>query len=156
MVIQRWQSLLLLAAAVIMGCFTFLPIAQINTADYTYCFSSVGFAAESGSRHGSAAGMAAYTWYFFAISLMSALLSFINIFLFGNLKRQKRMCLISVLFIIAAFATGISLALNTFANYEISWKFMMFSPLAALVAVILAYWRISKDHRMLRAADRIR
>lgn len=156
MVIQRWQSLLLLAAAVIMGCFTFLPIAQINTADYTYCLSSVGFAVESESPNGSAVGVAAYTWYFFAISLMSVLLIFINIFLFSNLKRQKRMCLISALFIIAAFATEISLALNTFDNYEISWNFMMFSPLAAMLAVIVAYWLISKDDKTLRAVDRIR
>ena len=46
MVIQRWQSLLLLAAAVAMACFAFCTIGQISTADYSLALSSLGFSYE--------------------------------------------------------------------------------------------------------------
>ena len=35
MVIQRWQSVLLLIAAVVMGCFTFMSLGQVQLPDYT-------------------------------------------------------------------------------------------------------------------------
>lgn len=156
MVIQRWQSLLLFVAAVMMGCFAFMPIAQINTTDLTYCFTSMGFSIEGESTSGIQQGLIGLTWYFFALSVMSVILPLISIFLFKNLRLQRRMCLISVLFIIADLATGITLATNTFDNADISWESIVISPIIALAAVILAYWRIGKDRNKLLAADRIR
>ena len=43
MVIQRWQSVLLLIAAVVMGCFTFMSLGQVQLPDYTCNFTTLGF-----------------------------------------------------------------------------------------------------------------
>ena len=104
MVIQRWQSLLLLVAAAVMGCFSFCSLGQIQTADFTYNFTSMGFYQEGIPTNGVSAQIF-HTWYLFAVTFTSMLLLLIDIFLFKNLPLQKKVCLVSLLFIIASSAT---------------------------------------------------
>jgi hypothetical protein len=49
MVIQRWQSVLLLVAAVAMATFSFLSLGQIQLSDYTLNFTTLGFYNRDGS-----------------------------------------------------------------------------------------------------------
>lgn len=89
MVIQRWQSLLLLVAAAVMGCFSFCSLGQIQTADFTYNFTSMGFYQEGIPTNGVSAQIF-HTWYLFAVTFTSMLLLLIDIFLFKNLPLQKK------------------------------------------------------------------
>lgn len=155
MVIQRWQSLLLLVAAVMMAVFTFCSLGQVQTPDFTYNFTSLGFGQEGIPTDGTVAHNYT-TWYLFAVSLTSMVLLLIDIFLFKNLKLQLKVCLVSILFIIAAAVTAIVLGYNTFPEGEIGWSTAICAPLLAVIAAIMAYGRITSDRNKLLSADRIR
>ena len=156
MVIQRWQSLLLLVAAVMMGCFTFFSIGQVATTDYTFNFTSMGFTYEGEATDGAPSGTFLPTWYFFALSLTSAVLLLIDIFLYGNLRLQKRVAWVSVLLIVASAAVCATLGYTAVEGGSIEWSELVIAPLIALIGTLLAINRIQSDHNKLRAVDRIR
>lgn len=155
MVIQRWQSLLLLVAAALMCCFTFCSLGQIQTTDYTFNFTSLGFYQEGIPTDGVPDSVS-HTWYFFAISLTTTILLLIDIFLFKNLPLQKKVCLLCALLIIASVAVGACLGYGFAEGSHIGWSATVFCPMIALVADIMAWWCMQRDHNKLRAADRIR
>ncbi|MCC8022163.1 MAG: DUF4293 domain-containing protein, partial [Akkermansia sp.] len=113
--IQRWQSVLLLVAALCMG------------------------------------GAAIFTLgpMYLVLSILVAVLLFLAIFMFKNLRRQRLMTLIAALLIIVvAFVAAMSMKEYNF------WVFAL--ELMALLCAQWAYRRIGADERLLRSADRIR
>lgn len=156
MVIQRWQSVLLLVAAVIMACFTFMSLGQVQMQDFTLNFTTLGFSIEGESVNGAESGYYMMTWAFFIVSIMSAVLPLINIFLFNNLPLQKRICLIEILFLVAASAIGVGYGYYGIEGAAVSWSTLVCAPLIALIADIMAYNRIRSDHRKLLSVDRFR
>lgn len=156
MVIQRWQSVLLFIAALCMGLFTFMSLGQIQLADYTLNFTTLGFNYEGSASAGGPTGFMMHTWGFFVISLLSCLLPLINIFMFKNLKGQKRLCIIEILFLIAVITTGAIYAYTGFDNGNVGWSSLVCAPFIALMADVLAFNRISADERLLKSADRLR
>lgn len=155
MVIQRWQSLLLLVASVMMAVFTFCSLGQISTPEYVFDFTSLGFFQE-GIPTGGAVNHDYHTWYLFTVSLTSVVLLLLDIFLFRNLQLQKKVCLISVLFVVASAATAGCLGYTAIENGEIMWSSVVCAPFLALIATVMAYGRMVSDQNKLRAADRIR
>lgn len=155
MVIQRWQSLLLLVAAAVMCCFSFCSLGQVQTTDYTFNFTSLGFYQEGIPTDG-VANSVSHTWYFFVFSLTTALLLLIDIFLFKNLPLQKKVCLVGVLFIVVSAAAGIGLAYTFADGAPVGWSAVAACPLIALVAAIMAWTCMQRDHNKLKAVDRIR
>lgn len=155
MVIQRWQSVLLLAAAVMMGIFTFCSIGQVQTPDYTFNFMSLGFFQE-GEPTGGSEYQTYSSWYLFVMSLTSCILLLIDIFLYRNLPLQKRICLVSILFMVATGATACGLGYGTVPQGEIGWSTVICAPVIGIIAAILAWQRMQKDHNMLKSVDRIR
>lgn len=155
MVIQRWQSLLLLVAAAVMCCFTFCSIGQIQTTDYTFNFTSLGFYQEGIPTDGEPATVT-HTWYFFVLSLTTTVLLLIDIFLFKNLPLQKKVCLVSILFIIASGVTCLCLGYGVVAGAFVNWSAVVICPLIAIVAAIMAWTCMQRDHNRLKAVDRIR
>lgn len=156
MVIQRWQSLLLLLAAVMMACFTFCSLGQVQTTDFSLNFTSLGFTYEGEATDGAPTGYFLHTWYFFILSLTTAILTLIDIFLFNNLRLQKRILLICILFTIAAACVAAGLGYTAVEGYSVSWSSLALSPLLAIIALIMAYSCINRDERRLRSVDRIR
>lgn len=156
MVIQRWQSVLLLVAAVAMATFTFFSLGQIQLPEYTLNFTTLGFYIEGEAINGAASGYYMHTLPFFIVSLMCALIPLINIFLFRNLRLQKTLCLIGILFVIASVAIGCGYGYCTFEGISVSWSSLIIAPLIALIALGMAYSRINADQKMLRSVDRIR
>ncbi len=156
MVIQRWQSVLLLVAAVAMATFSFLSLGQIQLPDYTLNFTALGFFIEGEATNGAASGYYMHTWPLFIVSLMCAIIPLINIFLFKNLRLQKTLCLIGILFILAAVSIGCGYGYCAFEGAAVSWSTLIIAPLLALIADIMAYSRINSDQKMLRSVDRIR
>lgn len=158
MVIQRLQTLFLLIAAILAGLFTFLTLAQINTEEFSYIFSTLGFSIEGITTQPTPnEGHVGFTCYLFALSLLGVVLPLINIFLFKNLRLQKKICLISIVIEIASFCTALGIGYNTFSNSEVLWNYsVLICPLASALALVLAYRYISSDQRKLQSADRIR
>lgn len=156
MVIQRWQSVLLLIAAVMMASFTFVSLGQIQLPDYTADFTTLGFKIEGEAVDGGPSGYAAYSWPLFAVSLVSIVLPVVAIFCYKNFRLQKSLCMIELLFIMTAVAIAAIYGYNTFAPASVSWSSCIIAPLIAFVADIYAYIRIRGDQKKLRAADRLR
>ena len=156
MVIQRWQTVLLLVATVVMAWFCCVPTGQVNTADFTLNFYPLGFKFEGQYDNPAFSGWYLYTWSFLIIGIISALLPFIAIFCYRNLKLQKALCLITCLFLCATVAVGASFGYNAIADASVTWGQMSFAPLLAFVATVFAWTLIRSDHKRIAAADRIR
>lgn len=155
MVIQRWQSLLLLVAAAVMFCFTFCKLGQIQIASYTYDFTSLGFT-QTGISTDVATAEVSHTWIFFTISLITAILLLIDIFLYKDLLLQKKVCLISVLFIFASALIVVCFGYYSSGEVVIEWTAVIIAPVIAFAAALAAYVCMRRDHNKLKAVDRIR
>lgn len=153
MVIQRWQSVLLLCAVICMACFTFLSLGQLQSPEYTLNFTTLGFTYEGSN---APAHYAASTWILFVISLLSAVLPFITIFLFKNLALQKRLCLIESLILVAVIIVGAVYGYHAPYEGTVSWSSLACAPFISLIAIAMAYQGISKDARLLRDSERLR
>jgi hypothetical protein len=139
-----------------MACFTFMSLGQVQTTDFSFNFTSLGFTYEGEATDGAPSGTFLHTWYFFTLSLFTAVILLIDIFLYGNLPLQKRVCLIGVLFIIASAACGGVLGYCAVEGGQIGWSSVALAPVLALCATLLAYNRMQSDHKKLKAVDRIR
>lgn len=156
MVIQRWQSLFLLLACILMACFSFLSLGQIQTTDYSLNMTALGLYYEGEATGNGPTGCYAPTIYFFIVSLMSAIIPFITIFLYKNLPLQRRLCLIEILFIIATIATGCAIGYTFVEGAHPGWSSLALAPFLALILTIMAWRFIRRDHNLLRSADRLR
>lgn len=156
MVIQRWQSVLLLVAAVMMGLASFKTLAGIQATDFTYTFSALGFEYAGEATGGATTGWALRTWTLFIVTLTGTILPLIDIFLFKKLRLQMRLALVCVLFCITTCAIA-GLSAYRFADgATVSWTQVACAPLLALVAEVMAWQRMASDKRKLSAADRLR
>lgn len=157
MVIQRWQSVMLLIAGIMMGLFSFLNIGQIQTADYSFMVSTLGIVREGiPTAPGEMTGFS--TAATFAVSLLSMILPLIAIFCFKNTPLQKRVVLISVLFTIAA-ACILGCQAYSFSSElqgSVGWFSVVCAPFIAVAAEIAAWRLIIGDEKKLRAANRLR
>ncbi len=156
MVIQRWQSVLLAIACVMMAFFTFLSLGQVQLPDATLNFTRVGFQIEGEQANGASNVWYMQTVHFCIISLLSAIIPLISIFLFKNLKLQMKTCLIEVLFIVVVIVIAGYEGYYAIPDGTVSWSSMIVAPFIALIATVMAYSRISADYRTLRSVDRIR
>lgn len=157
MVIQRWQSVMLLIAGVMMGIFSFCSLGQIQAEAYTFDITALGISREGiATSPDEATGI--NTLILFIVALLGCILPLINIFCFKNLNLQKKVALMSGLF---AAASGIIVAFTAsgFASEfqaNIGWSTFICAPVIALIADIMAYRLIASDQKKLRAADRLR
>lgn len=155
MVIQRWQSVLLFIAAVMMACFAFMSLGQVHTADFALNFTSLGFCYEE-AVGGASSGWFFHTWYLFIVSILTIVIPLIAIFLYRNLALQMRVCLFEILFIVADMVVCGVTGYNLIDGGSVVWSFTVCAPVVALVAVIMARCLIKRDRERLRAVDRIR
>lgn len=156
MVIQRWQSLLLLLTAGIMACFTFMSLGQIQLPEATLDFTTIGFKIEGESTGGAPSGYALHTWGFFTVSLLSVVIPLIALFSYKNLRLQKNLCLIEILMLIAAVTIGAAYGYYHYAVAQVSWSSLIIAPALAFISDVMACNRIVRDQKLLRSVDRIR
>lgn len=157
MVIQRWQSVMLLIAGVMMGIFSFVSLGQIQAADYTFNVTALGIVREGvATAPGEATGVS--TVYLFIVALLGCLLPLIGIFSFKNMKLQKNLCMFSILFAVVSGLLAVFTASGFASEYgqSVGWSSMICAPVIALIADIAAFRLISSDQKKLRAADRLR
>lgn len=155
MVIQRWQSVLLLISAVMMGIFSFSSIGQFQLHDYSLNFCTWGIYTEGQADDGNV-NTHISTIYFLIISLLSLILYLIDIFLYKNLSLQKKVCSVAILTTIATISTGCVIGYTAVENGCPSWSSIVIAPFIAVFSGILAYRFISSDDRKLKSADRLR
>ena len=124
MVLQRWQSVYLLIAAIALGLATFMPVFDIVRLDKSVLPVDLP-SLESAAMPGGYA--------YFILLALSALISLITIFKYKNLKLQKSLCSINMLLIIAAYIT-IAVCANFTAGIEIArWQLASLLPAFALI-----------------------
>ena len=132
--IQRVQSLWLLAAVAVMAVFCVLPFGSV-----------AGKAIEVASDI-----------FVLVPALVSALLCLVAIFLYRSHGRQKAVIVASMAFAIIseAFAlVGVHVA-DGAGFSSLSWTLLL--PPAAVVAQIAAWRGVNADQRLLRSYDRLR
>lgn len=133
MVIQRWQSVYLLIASVMMGFFCYLPMATEGEASICVYQQPV----------------------YLTLNILITALSFISIFLFKNLSRQKTVVKVNMFLMLASAITG-AIIIYPGTNLSIEWTGAPLLLGAALVITLAAYSRIRADERLLKSYDRIR
>jgi hypothetical protein len=154
--IQRIQSVYLLAASVLMSVMLFQPLAEI-AADGRGIYSvwSRGWYLTGGGED----ELAMATWPVFILVGVLALLPLINIFLYRKRKLQLR---ISVYSIILAFGL-IGLIYYYFVigfrqldDPDFAIRFPLLVPVIFIILIYLAFRGIRKDEILVRSLDRIR
>lgn len=138
MVIQRWQSVLLFLAGLAICFFGFIPVCDVMYPD------SIVYV---GLRQ---------VLPLFILDMLIGLLLFIAIFLYHNLKLQKRVVVISiVLTVVLSVCVAFGMPNPEDALGRV-WRNWIVLP---IITIVLAEWgliRIKKDEATLRSYDRIR
>nr|WP_297163452.1 DUF4293 domain-containing protein [uncultured Dysgonomonas sp.] len=151
--IQRIQSVYLLIAAILMAVVVCTPLAVlIGASDSFYLFKSMGVFENDLT-------LVYPSWGIAVCAVISALISFVSIFLFKKRKLQIKMSYVSIVFIIlfyAAFAaylyTG-QIALEAkFSKVE----YGLALPAISLIVMVLALTKIKADERLVQSLNRIR
>lgn len=138
MVIQRWQTVYLLIAAICMGLASFLSLGT-------------GLAGNNEIVNYSAFNFLPL----FIINILVTALLFIDIFLYKNLHHQKKVALVNILLeIVSIVITAILASFPSGPIEAMSWTATL--PVVALILTILARSRMSADERLLKSYDRIR
>jgi len=147
--IQRKQSLFLLATAIIAILMLFIPF---QTIDITA--SAAGLSLLEGLKHPDAVSSQIYIPLI--LDILIILLSFITIFQFKNRILQYKLANLTLLFNV--FVTGLFFLLSFFKGNakDVHFTFGAFLPLVGGAFAFLAGHFIKKDEQLVRSADRIR
>ncbi len=140
MVIQRLQTLFLLIAVVLMCVFCCTPWAS-HAAEGVAEASPV-FVSEAP--------------VLLILNIVIAVLLFISIFMFKNLKRQMAVTVLSIILICASMVTCGILLYTAYPGATFIWTGGVLLLLVALVCVLFAYRFMKKDHKLLTSYDRLR
>lgn len=148
MVIQRWQSVYLLIAAIALTILTFSN--ALTMTDITGChqINLTALLQEGAVMTGML--------NFYILTALSAILSLVNIFKFKNLKQQRRICWITILLLAIAIVTAVVNQILLPEGATVNWALPVYLIPFAMCCIYLASVRIKKDEDLLKSADRIR
>lgn len=153
---QRVQTLYLLAATVLMSLMLFLPLALIATDEKTiYTVLSKGWYLTAGET----VDLAVATWPLFILTLVVAILLFINIFLYKTRKLQIRICIYSIILafgLIGLLYYYFVIVFRQLAEPSYALRFPMVFPAITIILIYLAFRGIRKDEILVRSMDKIR
>lgn len=139
MVIQRWQTLLLLLAVILMCIFCATPYAHVSALET------------------EAAPVYVYDApVFLTINAVIAALLFIAIFMYKNLRRQMTVTLISMVLICASAVTAGFIIYRAMPDATLVWTGGVILLFASLVCALAAYRLMRRDRNLLRSYDRLR
>ena len=135
MVIQRWQSVFMFVAAVLMVAVNFMSWGVV---DGTMWVTPVDFPV------------------MLTLDLLTAVMLLIAIFMFRNMALQKTMVRISALFVVVSAIAGGLAIYNGDYDGVLDFKGGVWALVGALVLIVMAIVRIASDERLLKSSDRIR
>ena len=141
MVIQRIQTLFLLLAVAFMAMFCLTPFATIVCAESAESWTPV-FVKDAP--------------VFMVLNLVIAVLLFLGIFMFKNLRQQMKVTLVSIVLICASIVTFGFVLFVGMPGAHIIWTGGVLLLVAALICALFAYRGMKKDHKLLTSYDRLR
>lgn len=151
--IQRIQSVYLLIAAILMAVVVYTPLAiLIGTPDSFFLFKSMGIF-EDGTI------LAYPSWGIAVCAIITALISFVSLFLYKKRKVQIKLCYVSIVFIIlfyAAFAFYLCTAQTVLEAEFSKVEYGLALPAISLILIVLALSKIKADERLVQSLNRIR
>lgn len=152
--IQRRQTLYILAAIVALGTLFFIDLGQLSGATGLFNITFYGVVDVTNADH----SIITYLFPLAAVLGVTTILAVIDMFLFKNRPLQMRVAtLTSALSIASAIlipATNYIVA----STLEVEWHLhcSLALPIAAAVLMIFAYRRISDDEALVRSLNRLR
>ena len=151
--IQRIQTLFLLGAAAVFALMLFMPLAGILTdGGVTYMVLSKGLQKEGGD-------VLVQTWPFFILVLVSAVLPFLNLFMYKNRKLQIRFCVYGIILGFGMIGLMYYFWVVIFRQLDVDsyWlRIPVIFPVVAIILTYLAFRGIRKDEILVRSMDKIR
>lgn len=147
--IQRKQTLFLLATAIIAALVLFIPFQTISLLGATS-----GLSLLEGLKHPDA--ISSQIYFPLILNILVILLSFITIFQFKNRPLQYKLANLTLL--CNVFVTGLFFLLTFFKGNaeDVHFTVGAFLPLVGGAFPFLAGHFIKKDEQLVRSADRIR
>lgn len=152
--IQRKQTLFLLASAILMALMPLLQIARVTTPEMLYSMTGLGFEDASGE-------LVEPTWVLFVFGLVVLFISLFSIFLFKKRVVQMRLTMFN-LFLKIGYVALAWLNLHRFGaalepvESEVTVTVWLALPLVAAIFDYLAHRGILADETTIRMMDRIR
>jgi drug/metabolite transporter (DMT)-like permease len=151
--IQRIQTLFLLAAAALLTSMLFLPLAEIRTdAGELYTGWVRGLQDQNG-------GLLVATWPLFILVLVTAVLLLLNIFLYRRRKLQIRICVYAIILGFGLVGLLYYFWVVIFRQLDVDsywFRISVVFPVLAIILTYLAFRGIRKDDFLIRSIDRIR
>jgi hypothetical protein len=155
--LQRIQTLYLLAASVLMSLLLFLPLAEIAAEGIgIYTVLSKGWYLSGG---GGTAELAMAAWPVFILVLFLTLLPLINIFLYKKRKLQIRICIYSIILafgLIGLIYYYFVIGFRQLDEPAYALRFPLVVPVIFIILIYLAFRGIRKDEILVRSLERIR
>lgn len=143
MMIQRWQTVWLLIASVFMVIFCFMPLFLVTNNPL--------------SPDSIVAIEPAQMPVFMLVSLLTALLLFIAIFMFKNSSRQKSVIACAIFLILGTIIASFCIWFGwTDIAEPLAWSWGIFFELGAIAFALLAIIGIRHDENIIKSYDRIR
>ncbi|MCP9612140.1 DUF4293 domain-containing protein [Coprobacter tertius] len=152
--IQRIQSFYLLLVALLMATVIFMPLTSFNTIDASYEFLPYGVVSM-----GIPSKMVLQTWPLAALAALSAILSFLAIFMYKKRTLQMKCCTFVQLLIFAFYIVFFSFWWLIQKDFQIANPTLdaaLTMPIVALILCYIARRKIKQDEMLVRSADRIR
>jgi peptidoglycan/LPS O-acetylase OafA/YrhL len=154
--LQRVQTIYLLAATVLMSLMLFLPLAEI-AAEGTgiYEVLSKGWYITGGES----AEPVMFTWPVFILVLFLTMLPLINIILYKKRKLQIRICIYSIILafgLIGLIYYYFVIGIRPLDEPAYALSVPMVLPAIFIILIYLAFRGIRKDEILVRSLDRIR
>jgi hypothetical protein len=154
--IQRIQSVFLLAGILLLLAFILFPISHINLEDNTHIdFYTTGFKVVENVNTINTT----QTIPLFSATLFSLVLSVVCIFLFKNRLLQLRICIYNILVLFLIIVLLIFYLITFKTNSPVSslnYTIWLAIPLVNIILNILAYRSIRKDENLVKSYDRLR
>ncbi len=139
MVIQRWQTVLLALAVIVMAIFCSTPFATV---------SATAEQVESVYLKDAPVLM--------IVSILIGVVLFLSIFMYKDLKRQMTMTLVSMVLLVAAIVTGIFIVYYAMPDAQL----VIFGGVTLLVVTFIlalgAYTMMNRDRKLLDSYNRLR
>ncbi|MDE7125214.1 MAG: DUF4293 domain-containing protein [Muribaculaceae bacterium] len=139
MVIQRWQTVFLLIAAIMAGIFSFSTVAVFHVGETVNGFQP------------------ADAPVYLTVNILIALLLVLCIFMYRNLRRQMLMTLVSIVLVAASMVSGgfiIYGGMNGGGTVELVGADLLL--LGTAIFALLAYRRMGRDRKLLSSYDSLR
>jgi hypothetical protein len=154
--IQRIQTVYLLAIVILSGIVIFLPIADlINKVDsltYLIDLKGISMVQPNGTT------IESRTWALTLVTLIVPILALLTIFSFKNRLKQIRLTVINILFMICFYIFMILYLWQACVRLNTDWHIRIVAafPLINIILSLLAIGSIGKDEKLIKSLDRLR